>query len=459
MDGGLFFPVAVGGVSLAFFLAQAFGRAATWRHAALTSGLRDVREKSTLGFVTELHGQADDLEVTLEGYHRGRHEHGTRIVVDGHGHIPVSLNLRAEGFTASLDKTFGGKELEIGDPGFDREIYVRGPENLLLPLLDVETRSAVRSVVALRGQAADGTVRIEVRTWNNANRIASALDKALAAARRLRRPDDPVERLVKIAATDYYPAVRVRCLDLLRRAHAEDERAHMAFRNALRSADTETRLIGAIALADEGQSALIEIASHPDTQEPFAARAITALGTSLPPERAASILEAAIQTERNALALAAVGALGLVGGALAVSRLALVLGSSHTGLAAAAAGALASIGDVSAETPLIAALSSEQGELRIAAAQALGSIGCAVCVAPLHAAVDAHLLDLGLRSVARQAIAAIQARLPGASPGQVSLAEGEGGRVSLAGDEQVGHLSIVQPNGPTPFAAPRDSHD
>lgn len=454
MDGGLFFPVAAGGVSLAVFLVNVFGRTVVWRlawqRAARTNGVLRVGEKQVLGVLTELRGQVDGLQVTLRSYHRGRHEHGTRIVVDGHGHIPVSLNLRAEGFRSSLDKTFGGRELEIGDPGFDHEIYVRGPENMLLPLLDGKTRSAVRAVAALHGQVADGTVRIEVRTWTDIDRIARALDKAVAAARCLRRPEDLVQRLVKIAATDYYPAVRVRCLDLLRRAHAEDERAHMAFRNALRSADTETRLIGAIALADEGRSALIEIASHPDTEEPLAVRAITALGTKLPPERAASILEAAIQTERNALALAAVEALALVGGTLAVSRLALVLGASHTGLAAAAASALASIGDVSAEAPLIAALTSERGELRIAATQALGSIGSAVSVAPLHAAVDAHLLDLGLRNAAHQAIAAIQSRIPGASPGQVSLAEGGAGHVSLAGDDSVGQVSIASERSDAP---------
>jgi len=44
--------------------------------------------------------------------------------------------------------------------------------------------------------------------------------------------------------------------------------------------------------------------------------------------------------------------------------------------------------------------------------------------------------------VVRQAIAEIQSRLPGASPGQVSLAEGETGQLSLA-DDSAGRVSIA----------------
>jgi len=42
----------------------------------------------------------------------------------------------------------------------------------------------------------------------------------------------------------------------------------------------------------------------------------------------------------------------------------------------------------------------------------------------------------------QQAIAAIQARIPGASSGQVSLAEGEAGHVSLASDDRAGQVSL-----------------
>jgi len=443
MDPGFLIPIAGAVIAFSVVIARAAHLAAAWRDAVRCAGLTNVREKSIFGVLTELHGDADGLGVTLKTYRRGKYDRGTRITVDGRGQIPVSLHLRAEGLYSNVDRTFGGKELQVGDPSFDAEVYAQGPEDELLPLLDNDTREAVRGVVALRGQIVDGTVRTDIRGYANPNALDSALAKLLRAAQRLRRPEDVVERLIKIASDDHYPGVRVRCLDLLRREHAADERARAAFRSALRSADTENRLVGAIALADEGRTALIEIASHPDTEEPLAVRAITALGAKLPPDRAASILDTALQKERNALALAAIGALALAGEALAVSRLASLLAGNAADLAVAAARALASIGDVSAEAPLIAALSSDQGDLRISAANALGRLGTAASVAPLHAAVDTHLLDLGLRSTAHQAIAAIQSRLPGASPGQVSLAEGESGQLALVHEADSGRLSIA----------------
>jgi hypothetical protein len=452
MDGNLIFPIAGGGISLVVSLvtslARARGRAMALRNAALASSLVAIQEKRTLAVVTELRGHTERLEVILRGYDRGWFNHGTRIDIDGHGYIPASIELSGWGLDSTVGKALGDEALEIGDPAFDRAVHVRGPDFMLLPLLDDETRSTLRTVVAAGGRTVNGTIRIEVNTWSNAGRIASALAMALHAARRLRPPEDPVERLVKIADTDPCPTVRVRCLDLLRRDYAQDERARIAFRLALRSTDAETRLVGAIGLADDGQAALIDIASDASTEEPLAVRAIAALGARLAPERTASILDNAIQGQRFAVALAAIQALRLVGGPLAVSRLASLLTADATDLAVTAATALASIGDPSAEAPLIAALGSTSNELRLAAAQALGHVGTAVSVAPLHAAADGHLLDLGLRSAAQHAIAAIQARARGASPGQMSLAEGESGQVSLADDDASGRLSV--PREPPP---------
>ena len=407
------------------------------------AGLTNVREKSIFGVLTELHGDADGLGVTLKTYRRGKYDRGTRITVDGRGQIPVSLHLRAEGLYSNVDRTFGGKELEVGDPSFDAEVYAQGPEDELLPLLDNDTRAAVRDVVALRGQIVDGTVSIETRTWVSRDPLLRALDTARRTARRLRRPKDVVERLIATMHSDHFSAVRLRCLDLLVRRFRADPRTQEALRTALRSGSTEIRLSAGMALAEEGRETLVEIASSSDTDEPLAVRAISALGPKLPPDRATSILDGAIQSERPTVALAAIQALALAGGALAVSRLASLLAGNAADLAVAAARALASIGDVSAEASLIAALSSGQGDLRISAADALGRLGTAASVAPLHAAVDTHLLDLGLRSTAHQAIAAIQSRLPGASPGQVSLAEGESGQLALVHEADSGRLSIA----------------
>lgn len=68
--------------------------------------------------------------------------------------------------------------------------------------------------------------------------------------------------------------------------------------------------------------------------------------------------------------------------------------------------------------------------------------GDATAVQPLQEAAERSLFDLTLRQAARQAVAEIQSRLHGASPGQISLAEAEAGQLSLAPFE-AGQLSLA----------------
>jgi hypothetical protein len=55
--------------------------------------------------------------------------------------------------------------------------------------------------------------------------------------------------------------------------------------------------------------------------------------------------------------------------------------------------------------------------------------------------VESTSEDDDLRRAAREAVARIQERLTGASPGQLSLAEGESGQLSLTDDER-GRVAI-----------------
>jgi hypothetical protein len=55
--------------------------------------------------------------------------------------------------------------------------------------------------------------------------------------------------------------------------------------------------------------------------------------------------------------------------------------------------------------------------------------------------IETQYRDDATRRAARQAVASIQSRLPGASPGQLSLASADAGALSLAEDE-TGRLSL-----------------
>jgi hypothetical protein len=420
--------------------------ATAWREAARLLALTDVREKRFLGMPQDLRGESGDFTVMLQTYQRGKNDSGTRLVVaDKRERIPASLDLRAEGFSSAVEKTFGAKEVEIGDPAFDEQVYVRGPEELLLALLDEPTRALVLRAAAAGGRIVDGKIRVEWRGGGNKEKLVRALEAFLAAAQSLTRPLDVPVRLIEGLRSDALPGVRLRCLDLLARRSPLDERARAAFRETLGATDTELRLRAAMALGGEGRETLLEIASSPASEESRAARALAALGRATPVERTASILSGALRSGRRSLAFAAVAALGNSAAAEAVPHLAPFLGHADAELAVAAARALAEISAPAAEPPLMAALRSENAEIRLAAADGLGRSGSAAAVAPLHAVVDAHVLDLDLRSAARQAIASIQSRVPGASPGQMSLAEGgEAGQVSLAGENHAGRVTVAE---------------
>ena len=65
-----------------------------------------------------------------------------------------------------------------------------------------------------------------------------------------------------------------------------------------------------------------------------------------------------------------------------------------------------------------------------------------------------HSGDGNFRRAARQAIAAIKSRAGSASPGQLTLAEGESGRLSLE-DDSAGHVSLASAGEGVPRPADR----
>ncbi len=170
------------------------------------------------------------------------------------------------------------------------------------------------------------------------------------------------------------------------------------------------RLRAAMALGDEGRETLVDLVTRVGTDDSCAARAISALGASLPEGLAEATL-------RRALG-----------------------GAGRPQLAQACLEVLGRLGRAEAEGLMLEALREPGPAGPAAAARALGRAGTVAAVGALREAM-APRGDL-LRSVGRQAIAEIQARLAGAAPGQLSLAGGEAGALSLA-DGEPGRLSLA----------------
>jgi HEAT repeat protein len=170
------------------------------------------------------------------------------------------------------------------------------------------------------------------------------------------------------------------------------------------------------------------------------AEAVASLGRALPVERAHAFLVAALDRRRLLTARACVEILGHSGGGT-VDVLAKVLERERFELAAAAALALGRTGGSAAEEALILALQHVDAGVQIAAARALGEAGSAAAVLPLKDAARGSRQAELVRAT-RQAIAAIQSRLPGASSGQLSLTVAADGQLSLATAE-AGQLSLT----------------
>jgi hypothetical protein len=432
-----------------------------WRRAAQTACLTNVRVEKTAGFVSSLSGEAGPLAVRIERYARGKYERGSRIVVRGLQHQAGELSFRREGLGSALGKALGSREIVLGDPWFDLAVYLQGSAELACALFDDETR--LRLVHMLEGtyesmnrlkagtgdgsraSLADGELNIELpgRFGSDAERCVIVLPSVLVTAARLVRPADLGARLAVNLGKEPVEAVRLAVLQALLERHPGHPTSRAALAKAARrDGSEEVRLRAALALGDEGRDVLLEIAASETSHDQRAARAIEALGDHLDGGQALAILDRTLLDRRLESARACLQRLGRAGGAEVLARLKRVLLVEDGAVAAAAARAAGATGEAAAEPLLIEALGRHSGEALLAVVDELDRMGTAAAVMPLRAAQE-RSGDGDCRRAARQAIAAIQSRLQGAAPGQLSLAGGEAGQVSLADDGGTrGRLSL-----------------
>jgi HEAT repeat protein len=435
----LFIPVAGAGgllVSVLWKRNQQQG----WNKTVSDLGLAIVDQSMHSWSWIWLEARDETLTVRLESPRR-KGEHGTRIAVTHPGWPGGSADLRIRG-----EKIFQLRlrELEIGDKAFDNAFSIEGPVPLVASLLDAEVRSLITQIDATSHQFEIVGREIGLRVTNEA--VPIVLPLLLDLGRRFARAEDTAHRLAGNSLQDPQAGVRLLNLRLLAREFPAEGMTGDTLRQACADPSPEVRLQAATGLGDEGRGALLELAERM-VDDACSAQAVRNLGEALPFDRARDLLLAALRWRRTRTALACMEALGRSGEAAAVDALAEVLEREIGELAAAAALALKETGRGEAEPPLVQALRSEESEVRMAAVRALGQVGSATAVLPLKEVEESSLLDREQRRAARQSIAEIQARLPGASPGQLSLAGAGTGQLSLA-EAETGQLSLpVDPAG------------
>jgi len=403
-------------------------RARLWTLAAEDAGLTDVAVSTVAGLAWSLSGKAAPLEVRLEWYASNARE-GNRVIVTGFGHGSAALSFDNESFSSNPRKALlRPPPIALGDRDFDEALHLYGSPELACALFDAPTRRLIGRLVqgclegpgrpalldfAGKTSLENGALRMEIHDspqGNAAMRLSEALPKLLAAAQRLIRPADLAGRMVQNLRDDPVPAVRLTNLRLLLASHRDHPLAEEALVGALKDSSEEIRLQAAQSVGERGRDTLLEIASGEHSDDQRAAQAIAALGERFPVERAKDVLARALSIGRPATARACVQ----------------VLAGTDAG---------------AAEAPLIEALAADSLAVLVAVAEALERVGTAAAVMPLREASERRR-EGELRRAARQAIAGIQARLQDAAPGQLSLAAGDAGQVSLIEDDLRGQVSL-----------------
>jgi hypothetical protein len=452
-------PVVLGVLSVPFAIhAERNARRrtfATWRSVAEEVGVHGIDEVSLKRGNLRLEGRIRHCAVRIERILHSKHASSTDVVVRGNS----GMTLRPEErYARSKERE---REIELGDEAFDAAVEIHGAPDRVRALLDVETRVAVRRMLlglvdGPTGQPVPTAAAIALLAgelvaqfpdqptppapWQ----LKQALQALLDLSERFQRPSNVAERLARTLEVEPHWRVRLRGLELLATSYPKDPATRAAARHALADALPEIRLEAAIALGDDGVPALLEIARLEGVEDATAARAIDALGDRFPAESRESALHQALRLRRLHTADACIQALGRGGGAAAVRRLAKVLAVETGPLAVAAAKALgtAGAGSQEAESALLSALAKDLPDLVVPAVEALGHVGSARAVLPIQEAAARYGSHTEVRRAARQAVAEIQARLPGATPGQLSIAEAEAGALSLADDDPRGRVSL-----------------
>jgi hypothetical protein len=429
-----------------------------WTSVADRLGLSDVHPELPPFAEPVLTGRSDRRRVRITRVQRGKGAYATVVTIDGNSGVSLTFERKEDLLTRPL---LGRREREIdlGDESFDARVEVHGAPERVRALLDVGTRGIVLRMldgllavpgqrgVPIRGFATlvDGHLCVELAEQPEPpthRELHDAVAAQLALADRFQQPTDVAARLAANLEQEPLWQVRLQGLQLLATSYPTRPSTLAALRHALADERQEVVLEAAIGLGEEGRPALLELAGREQVSDATASHALDALGEAVPVAAAMAILHQALRARRLQTADACIHALGRAGGAEAGELLVKVLVRESGRLAVSAAGALRATVTAAAEDALLAALARGERDLTLAAIQTLGHVGSARAVIAIQEVVASGDADAELRRAARQAVAEIQSRLPGASPGQLSIAEGEAGQLSLADDDPRGRVSL-----------------
>lgn len=387
---------------------------------------------------------------------------GTRIAIESTETALAGIELRPEDFETAREKHGGGREIETGDPAFDDVFYIGGSPADVHAGLDAGLRQRLlalheelKDVASIRIARGRLCADVPQKPYEDSRpTLTAVLKRLLETAQQLPERVDVVERLALHARREREPAVRLNNLQLLIREFPARALTRNALQAACEDPSAAVRVHAACALGDERRDVLFAIAEDESADDLSAATAVDALGDRLAPPRALAVLEGVLRTRRFATARSCIERLRRAAFREAVPCLTRATALDHE-IAVDAVLALVAAGGASVEPFLIKILKRDASPLRVAAAEALATAGTAEAVVALQEAAEWDVTDTELVRAARQAIVAIQERLVGASPGQLSMAADHAGQLSLPA-AQDGSVSLSSAEvAPVPSAKKR----
>ena len=394
--------------------------------------------------VSGVHGA---LQVRMETV-RDERQATTRVTIDG---VVRNVQIVPAGRGGTADLVFGDRDVQVGDPFFDAAFLLQGPAASVRGLFGAYARERARAVFAMDARVRIGGGALSAEFEDRAGQPAPTewqLKELLALAHSLEPGATDAARLAEIALRDPQPSVRAMALETLAKEAPTLPKTREVLREATRDASAAIRLQAAQALGDEGRPTLHALAADATIDDAVSAAAVAALGGYVTFARAMPLLDRAVADARVQTACALLKVMGrgsLAEAQVIASVLARVDGtgvagesSANAAIAQAALEALLDTRVPIAEGAFLAALASPSPGVVLAATRGLERVGTAQAVPPLR---DVEARGGDFARAARMAIGAIKSRLSGASPGQVSLAGGDAGQLSVV-DAADGRVSL-----------------
>lgn len=344
-----------------------------------------------------------------------------------------------------------GEEQKTGDVGFDARVRVQGSTLTCRALLDADVRgrylAALEELPGLRVE--NGAV-----TWSTRRRLSDddirRIAETMVALARSFVPPNPLAELKKHVLTERVAAVRLRALELLIGRFPEAPETREAVAGAVADADGVVRLKAALVAGSAGHQAIVALAGDDTLAIDRRVEAVRGLA-QVDPASALDPIRKALKDRRDGLRVAAIQTAARLKLAEVCPLLGALAPRASREIQNAIVHAVVIMGDLRGESALLALLDEKEAPaVHLLAVNGLASIGTVRAIERLVPFRDQLFAgDLG-RSAA-ESILQIQSRIGGADRGQLTVAPGTGGSLSMPMHEQ-GAVTMVDERGKVSLA-------